>query len=292
MTATVTPLPFVARPFLRWAGGKTKLLPELIKRVPARMENYVEPFLGGGALFFALASERDRRFERAHLSDVNPDLVAAYVAIRDQPRKLIQLLRGYREDHDGHEARGEGRAHFDHVRAAVGDPSDLRRAARMIFLNKTCFNGLWRVNRKGLFNVPYGKRSFQFDEPEILAASRALEDVEIVCQPYQGALVGRGEGDFCYLDPPYAAISETSDFVGFAAGGFTLAHQEILADDARDVAAKGCAVLASNSDLDFTRHAWSSRGFKIDLVTAPRRIAARESSRVPVGEILASRNLS
>ena len=274
--------------FLKWAGSKRRLLPKLLPRVPARVGTYVEPFLGGGALFFALAAERPRRFARAVLADVNPDLIAAYHAVRDRVEPLIEVLREWEALHS--------ETHYYEVRALLPETlSSVERAARMIYLNKACFNGLWRVNGSGRHNVPWGKRVAPMicDAPKLRAAAEALQGVKVLLASFESSLLvdaePLGSGDFAYLDPPYVGISDTADFVAFAAGGFDLTRQELLAEVAGKVADAGARVLASNSDLEFTRRAYEARGFVVEGIRAPRSIAASDASRGDVGEILASR---
>src|SRR5438128_6763327 len=194
--------PVPATPFLKWAGGKTSLLPELLKHVPSPLRRYHEPFVGGGALFFAVAPRR------AVLSDNNAELVHCYGQVRDDVHGVLDALARHVYE----------KAHYQNIRAL--NPLHLppaARAARFIYLNKTCFNGLWRVNRAGRFNVPIGRYTNpRFHDPSaLIAASQALKGAEIVHAPVEAPLVTAAAGDFVYLDPPYVPVSATSSFASY-----------------------------------------------------------------------------
>lgn len=271
-------------PYLKWAGSKRSLLHEILPRIPSKIHTYVEPFVGAGAVFFALASEQPRRFERALLSDVNPDLIATYHALQTDVEGLLAHLHEHARRHDP--------THYYVTRDV--DPTTLstwERAARMIYLNKTCFNGLWRVNKSGKFNVPKGdhKNPKICNEPVLRAAAEALKHAVVTLNSFEPAIQAAGKGDFCYLDPPYMPSSKTSSFVSFAEGGFGPATQEKLADVALAATGRGCSVLASNADVEVAVELYESRGFKIERVDAPGRIAASKEKRGERKEILASK---
>lgn len=273
----------VARPIVKWAGGKSKLLGALLPRVPTNIRTYAEPFAGGAALFFALASEaagrkqNRRRFERAILWDQNPELVACYRAVRDDVAGVIGALEGYRYD----------RELFYAVREQdTSEMSDVERGARFIFLNRTCFNGLWRVNARGKFNVPFGR----YDDPKILdreallAAAKALAGVEIGCGDFAAATRGLGAGDFVYFDPPYDPASKTSDFTSYASGGFSYEEQKRLADEMRRLRREGALVLLSNADTEAMRELYFD--FEVASVEAPRSINSNGARRGMAPELL------
>jgi DNA adenine methylase len=267
----------MAKPIVKWAGGKTKLLDPLLARVPTRIGTYVEPFAGGAALFFALADDPSRSFERAVLADRNEDLIACYRTVRDEVEALIAALSGFRYDED----------EYYRVRAEDGAAMpDLARAARMIFLNRTCFNGLWRVNKSGKFNVPFGR----YDKPRIVdavglrAASRALAKAEIVSADFEDVTRSLGPGDFVYLDPPYVPVSKSASFTTYSAGGFGPADQERLVVELARLRASGVAAVLSNADTEATRELY--RDFAIHLVTAPRAINSQAGGRGRVGELI------
>jgi DNA adenine methylase len=263
------------RPFLKWAGGKTQLLQHLLRRIPTDYNRYLEPFLGGGALFFALQPRT------AYLADCNSELVNCFEVVRSNVEDLIRALEGYRYDKD----------QYYSVRAL--DRSDefaklspVERAARFIYLNKTCFNGLYRVNSKGHFNVPFGS----YDDPKILDADNLrrcsavlsktilkngnFEDVVEVAQP----------GDFVYFDPPYAPVSETSDFTHYAKDGFDESSQEMLLVVCLQLHQKGVRWMVSNSNVPLIQELY--RGFNIEPVAASRSINSRAEKRGPVMELL------
>ena len=266
------------RPFLKWAGGKRQLLPHILALVPPRIGTYVEPFLGGGALFFALAAEQ--RFKRAVLGDVNGELINCYTAVRDDVSAVIAKLARLRNTPTS----------YYRIRAQRPDGMDpAARAARVIYLNRCGYNGLYRVNSDGLFNVPFGRyaRPRICDPDRLHAAAQALAGVELVCGDFDAVLsAGRrrlGPDDFVYLDPPYVPISKTASFTGYA-GGFTMADQERLAKQLRRLSDKGIAAVLSNSDCADTRRLYA--GLPAASLPARRAINSVASRRGPVAELL------
>jgi len=231
------------KPFLKWAGGKRQLLSVIKQLVPDFKNRYWEPFLGGGALFFAL------RPERACLSDVNKELIHTYICVRDKPEELISVLRNYQRLHWEHEDKGKEKEFYNRVRVLnVERLGDVERAARFIYLNKTCWNGLYRVNKKGEFNVPMGRyrRPKICDEKNILMASKILRGKEIICADFEEVLAGASEGDFVYLDPPYFSPKGIG-FTQYNEEDFTFEDHLRLARVFRELDEKGCYVLLSNS---------------------------------------------
>jgi DNA adenine methylase len=263
-------------PFLKWAGGKRQLLTHIEALVPERIDTYFEPFLGGAAVFFRLAAAR--RFRRAVLADANPELVNCYQAIRDDVDGVVAALRLYKND----------RALYYRVRRR--DPEKLSatdRAARLIYLNRCGYNGLYRVNSKGQFNVPFGryKKPLICDEARLRAASTALQKVKIVCADFAKTLRHVRAGDFVYLDPPYVPLSSTSSFTAYARSNFGPADQERLAEMLRALGAREIPALLSNSDCQTTRDLYE--GFDdISTVPARRAINSVGHGRGPVDEIL------
>ncbi len=267
----------MGKPIVKWAGGKTKLLEPLRARVPGRIRTYAEPFAGGAALFFALADDASRTFERAVLADRNEDLCACYRAVRDDVESVITALSGFRHDEE----------EYYRVRAEDGAAlPDVPRAARLIFLNRTCFNGLWRVNRSGKFNVPFGR----YENPRIVdaeglrAASRALAKAEVVAADFAEVTRSLGPGDFVYLDPPYVPLSKSASFTSYAEGGFGPADQDRLVAELARLRASGALAVLSNADTAATRELY--RDFSMHLVTAPRAINSRGAGRGRVGELI------
>jgi DNA adenine methylase len=271
---------FEAKPIVKWAGGKSRLLAELAHRVPRKIRTYAEPFAGGAALFFALASEAERgerKIDHAVLADRNEELVATYRAVKTDVNALIDALGTYRADRDL----------FYEVRARdTSGLEDVERAARFIFLNRTCFNGLWRVNAGGRFNVPFGKyKNPRICDPEGLrAASRALARAEIVAKDFSDVTRRLGKNDFVYLDPPYVPISRTASFTSYAKDGFGIEDQERLANEVRALKKRHAKAMLSNADTPVTRALYE--GLAVHLVRAPRSISCDGATRNDVGEVL------
>ena len=267
-----------ARPFLKWAGGKSQLLHELVPRVRAGMNGsgYHEPFIGGGALFFALAAE-GLLPPRVTLSDGNPNLVTVYLAVRDEVEPLIALLADHKARH--------GKEHYYAVRAEVPEGA-VARAARFIYLNKTCFNGLYRENAKGLYNVPMGAYTNPeiCDVPNLRAASAALAGAEILCGDF-GAVEQRVQpGDFVYFDPPYDPVSKTASFTAYAKGGFGEAEQTRLALLVGRLADGGVNVLLSNSMTPLVRALYGQ--YTLETVLASRAVNSKADRRGKIEEAL------
>ena len=266
-----------AGPFLKWVGGKGKLRHALGALLPPGVElmRHVEPFLGGGALFFARAPER------ALLCDINRDLIGTYEAVRDDVHAVIaqlkRLSRGHGEDGYYQEReRYNARAH----------KSRAERAAQFIYLNKTCFNGLYRVNRRGEFNVPMGRYANPniADSETLLAASAALRQADLRCTPFESLLSEVRPGDFVYMDPPYEPLSRTANFTNYAQDGFSQDKQTELRNVFRELDRRGAKLMLSNSDVPFIRDLY--RGFEIERVYAPRAVSCDAKSRGPVSEVV------
>jgi DNA adenine methylase len=266
-----------AKPFLKWVGGKGRLLHSLVPLMPAGVAHmrHVEPFMGGAALYF------HSRAERALLRDINPDLVQAFVTVRDDVQAVIEHLR---ELADGHDDRRyyEARERFNERPCATS----AERAALFIYLNKTCFNGLYRVNRSGFFNVPVGRyaRPAIADAETLLAASLRLRKADIRCAPFEDVLEDATRGDFVYLDPPYEPVSRTSSFTAYAQGGFTRSDQMHLRDVYRGLDRRGCKVMLSNSDAPLVRELYGA--FHIHEVRAPRAVSCDPAKRGAVTELV------
>ena len=267
----------LVRPIVKWAGGKTRLLASLKPHVPARIKTYVEPFAGGAALFFALAGEAPRRFASAILCDANPELVACYRAVQHEVDAVIAALGKYRYDRTLY------------YKTRDKDPSKMSDVARVvcfIFLNRTCYNGLWRVNAKGKFNVPFGRyRDPRICDPDALhAASWALSGATIRTGDFTTATRELGAGDFVYFDPPYVPVSKTADFTSYAAGGFGPSDQARLVAEIRRLRSAGARVVLSNADTPETRALY--KGFKKVSVEAPRPINSNATKRGPARELV------
>jgi DNA adenine methylase len=275
----------IARPVVKWAGGKRSLVDQLRHRMPARFETYAEPFCGGAAVFFALASEPDRRFKKAILSDKNEDLIACYRAIKNQVGALIKRLKDYEVKHLalGEVARKD---HYYEVRAAKVDAKDdVARGARLIFLNRTCFNGLWRVNASGVFNVPFGRYAKPriLDEDAIRAAQKALSVAELRTDDFADVARWLSSRDFVYFDPPYVPVSRTANFTAYSER-FGPKEQDRLVDVLRELKRRRVRALLSNTYSEVTRKLY--QGFTQERVTMRRAINSDVNKRGEVDELL------
>jgi len=274
-----------ARPFLKWAGGKSQLLPELSQRIPERFGRYHEPFVGGGALFFYLWNQ-DRLRHGAILSDLNPELIDCYRAVRDHVAELIDLLqnlRPYATDRD----------FFYEIRAWDRQPdfaqrSLVERAARTIFLNRTCYNGLYRLNNKGQFNAPFGyyKNPQIVDSDNLREVSRALSSAELCVADFATVLERALPGDFIYFDPPYVPVSPTASFTSYTRRGFDETEQRRLATVFHQLAARNCYVMLSNSSTTLA-HQLYANACEVDVVLASRKINCDGKRRGLVKELIA-----
>jgi DNA adenine methylase len=271
------------RPVFKWAGGKRQLLPELRKHIPVKFGTYHEPFVGGGALFFDVAPKH------AVLNDMNARLMQTYTAIRDYVELVIGRLRDYQTQHYDWKTRGRDRELFEIVRAAdINAQGPIQVAAWMIFLNKLCFNGLYRVNKHGQFNVPYGrykKTPLICDAENLRAASEALTRITLRSGDFRFACADAKRGDLVYFDPPYLPISDTSDFTGYTPGGFGLYQHEQLCDTARALKRRGVHVIVSNSAAPAIRSLYA-KGFDIHEVSGKRAINSKGDRRGAVGELI------
>jgi DNA adenine methylase len=262
---------FKARPFLKWAGGKTRLLGDLRRCIPRKFVRYFEPFLGGGALFF------DLQPPRACLSDSNPELIHCFQVVANQPEELIEYLETLEVTEDD----------YYRMRATLPEHlADVPRAGRFIYLNKTCFNGLYRVNKRGLFNTPYGRNESVsvLDPQNLRRASEALRGVQLTCSDYAAVLDSAKKGDFIYLDPPYLPIGKYSDFKRYTKDFFYEADHTALAENMRILHRRGCLVLLSNSFHSKIQMLYKE--FSQIVVEAPRFVNCKGDGRGKVREVL------
>lgn len=272
-------------PFLRWAGGKRKLVDSLVRSFPSSFANskkdFYEPFVGGGALMLALGNKSLPVYvsgDRLQINDSNPDLVTTYITIRDDVQSLIKKLEVL--------SRDVSKKAFIKVRA--DQPRDnISRAARFIYLNKTCFNGLWRVNSKGEFNVPWGKLKNPkiLDSENLWAVHTRLQGARISTGSYQSALERAQKGDLVYLDPPYIPLSASSNFSKYAKEDFGILDQYALAGVIDGLTARGVYVILSNSDTPLTRKIFGD-SLALHQIAVQRTISARASGRKQVNEII------
>ena len=265
-------------PFVKWAGGKAQLLSKLDKYFPPKISRYFEPFIGGGAVFFYIVSQKNGRFE-SFLSDINEELIIAYKTIRDHVEELILILKGHEKEY-----KKSPTEYYYELRTNIKLYNDIERTARFITLNKTCYNGLYRVNKNGIFNVPIGR----YKNPIICDVSN-LRNISIILNhsntnlhisDYKNILLKKTkEGDFIYLDPPYYPISITSNFTSYTNNGFTNKDQEELAKIFKKLTDRGCKILLSNSDSEYIKELYSEFKENIIEVKVQRAINSKASNR-------------
>jgi DNA adenine methylase len=272
------------QPFLKWAGGKRQLLPAIRKYIPRRYKLYFEPFVGAGAVLF------DLQPQAAVVNDANAELINCYRVIKRDPEGLIVQLRQHKNE----------KKYYYRLRSLDRAPtftalSDVERAARIIYLNKTCYNGLFRVNSQGQFNVPFGNYANPniVDEIVIRAVSRYLNEanVEISHDDFAAAVGGATRGDFVYLDPPYDPVSDTASFTDYNLNSFGKCEQRRLKALCDELTRRGCQVLLSNSATDFIRELYSApHRYTIVEVAASRNINSIPTGRGKINELLIYNN--
>ena len=275
----------LSRPFLKWAGGKTQILSELEKFVPSEFNRYFEPFLGGGTVFFYLITKIVRY--SAYLSDINEELITTYKVVKDDVERLIDLLKEHQKGYN------KNPSEFYYELRDSRPPTDVERAARFITLNKTCYNGLYRVNKRGVFNVPIGryKNPLICDSNNLRDASLSLRDSNVIIElsDYKQILLENArEGDFVYLDPPYNPASSTANFTFYTNSGFTNTDQKELRDVFIELTDRKCKVLLSNSDTKFIRELYSEFATYFKEVNVLRSINCKGSKRIGHKELIIS----
>ena len=263
-----------AKPFLKWAGGKSQLLPQYAPLFPKKFNTYFEPFLGGGAVFFYLAPQK------AILSDINKELISTYNVVKNGVEELILELKKHKQKNK--------EKYYYRIRDLDPDAlSPVERAARLIYLNKTCYNGLYRVNSQGKFNVPFSsyKNPLICDEEGLRAASFALQSADFRVGDFEEITFNLAKPeDFIYLDPPYYPLSDTANFTGYIPEGFGKREQERLAGIYKKLDKLGCYLMLSNSDTPFIRELY--RGFLIETVEAGRAINSKAEGRGKITELV------
>lgn len=267
------------KPFTKWTGGKRKLLPVLREKLPQNYNRYFEPFIGGGALFFDIAPKE------AVINDFNGELINSYIQIKNNPTQLIELLKGHQESNN--------KEYYLEVRSAdrderINSMNDVERAARILYMLRVDFNGLYRVNSKNQFNVPYGKYKNPkiVDEESIYEISKYLNDNEILILngDFEQAVQEAQGGDFVYFDPPYIPLNETSSFTSYTHEGFTYEDQVRLRDLVKELDSRGVYVMLSNSSSPIAYELYKE--FNIYDVSAIRTNGASKASRGKIKEIL------
>lgn len=269
-----------AKPFLKWVGGKQKLLSQFETYFPTNFNRYFEPFIGGGATFFHLWNT-DRLPEEIFLFDNNEELINTYRVVRDELDALIKLLAIHQKNHN--------KEYYYQIRALDRqniDLTDIERAARTIYLNRTCYNGLYRVNSKKQFNVPIGS----YKNPQILyrnvlqAASSALQNVSVNVKDFREIIALAQTGDFFYFDPPYDPVSKTASFTGYTAGHFRHKDQRDLAEVLKKLTQKGCLCMLSNSYTPFILELYQD--FRVEVVYARRFVNSVANGRGKIREVV------
>ncbi|MBP2624034.1 DNA adenine methylase [Streptococcus oricebi] len=269
----------ILQPFTKWTGGKRKLLANLNALMPEVYDRYYEPFIGGGALFF------DRAPESALINDFNSELINCYRQIKDNPLQLIALLK----EHQAHNSK----EYYLELRAADRDGridkmTDVERAARIMYMLRVNFNGLYRVNSKNQFNVPYGRyKNPKIVDPEMIQMISSYlnkYDIQIISGDFEKAVEEVGKGDFVYFDPPYIPLSETSDFTSYTHEGFSYQDQVRLRDTFKRLSDRGAYVMLSNSSSPLAEELY--KDFKIHYVEAIRTNGASSKSRGRISEII------
>ena len=265
------------RPFVKWAGGKSQLLDQFqsLYPKPGSVSRYLEPFLGSGAVFFHVKA----LLQPSHvlLCDTNAELIDTFLVVRDELDALIELLRQHQKHHC--------ESHYYEVRSR-SPQTRAARAARLIYLNKAGFNGLFRVNSRGIFNVPFGHRAKPtiLNEALLHAASVALQKAKLHARDFRDLSLVARKGDFIYLDPPYQPLSRTAKFTSYTSGCFGESDQRDLANLYAELSRKGCLLMLSNSDTPLIRELYAD--FRIRRVSARRMINSDGKKRGPVSEVV------
>jgi len=270
------------KPFVKWAGGKRQLISTLNPNLPDSFGTYFEPFLGGGALLFHMLTERNG--QKCSISDLNSDLVLAYTTIRDRVDSLISSLKSHERNY-----QKDSKSYYYSVRA-TNPRSQIEKTSRLLFLNRTCFNGLYRVNSKGKFNVPLGKYTNPniVNEENLRSVSNILQvsRVSIKCRDFGAVLRDAKKGDLVYFDPPYQPVSETANFTSYTSKNFSLDDLSRLVELCQSLDEKGCKVLLSNSDSKEVSEMFSKRPWKISKIRANRSINSDSKKRTGHFELL------
>jgi len=265
------------KPFLKWAGGKRAILPQILKHIPKEYNTYYEPMIGAGALFFELMPKA------AVINDVNEELINCYEVIRNNPQELIEALKNYKNSEEFfYKTRALDRS------PSWGNMSRIDRAARTIYLNKTCYNGLYRVNSRGQFNAPYGRYSgeIKIEKDLLINISNYFKQtqIEILNKDFKEAISLAKKGDFIYFDPPYDPLNKTSSFTAYTKKGFDDSDQIRLKDTFVSLVERGCSVLLSNSSTDFIRNLY--KDYQIVEIMSPRCINSEGQKRGKIKELL------
>jgi len=266
--------------FVKWAGGKTQLLNQFTNLFPKKIDRYFEPMIGSGAVFFYIQKRYKPTFSM--ISDVNENLINLYTNVRDNTKQLILMLKVHKLNH----MKNPEKYYYD-MRKKFNETKDpFEKSALLIYLNKTCFNGLYRVNSKGEFNVPFGKYKNPaiVQDKKLIAATKLLKNVEIKVMSFEKILDFAKENDFIYFDPPYQPISKTSSFTSYQKTDFSDKEQKKLAKVFQRLDEKGCRVMLSNSEHPFVKELYD--GYNIKVVKAKRMISCNANGRGAISELV------
>jgi len=270
------------KPFVKWAGGKRQLIPILSENLPQTMGTYFEPFLGGGALLFHILSERHGQI--CGISDLNSDLVLTYITIRDNPDELINSLKNHAKSY-----QKDSKSYYYSIRES-NPRSSVEKTSRLLFLNKTCFNGLYRVNSKGKFNVPLGRYTNPniVNEENIRSVSQVLQsrNILIKCRDFESVLGEAKKDDLVYFDPPYQPVSNTANFTSYTHKSFTYDDLKRLAKLCLKLDSKGCKVMLSNSNSQEVADMFDAKQWRLKKIKANRSINSNSKKRTGHFELL------
>ena len=270
------------KPFVKWVGGKRQLMKDLENNFPNQFGTYHEPFLGGGAVMFNLLSKEPKM--SCNVSDFNADLILAYVTIRDKLGKLVESLENHSKNY--HKNSTE---YYYQVRKQE-PKQQIEKVSRLIFLNRTCFNGLYRVNKKGQFNVPLGRYTNPniVNKENLTAVNKILQSktIKISCRGFEAVLGDTKKGDLIYFDPPYQPISSTANFTSYTHRDFTEDDLQRLVDLANQLNSKGCHVLLSNSNSKTVKDYFSEKHWFVSEIKANRAINSNSKKRTGYKEII------
>lgn len=271
------------KPFVKWVGGKTQLLSQFKKLYPKSYNNYFEPFLGGGAVFFHLKPQK------AYLNDINKALVWTYRNIKRNPQKIISLLENLRQEYYVKNKMERENLYYS-IREDYNDDAlsnrVIEKSAFLIFLNKTCYNGLYRENSKGKFNVPFGryKKPRIIDKENLFTVHRVLKNAKLTDKDFEEAIKNARRGDFVYFDPPYYPLNLTSNFTNYSAINFLEKEQKKLKRIFKRLDKRGCFVMLSNSYTDFIRNLYKE--YKQITMMASRQVSCKGKGRGKIKELV------
>lgn len=270
------------KPFVKWAGGKRQLIPDLTKHLPQKFDTYFEPFLGGGALLFHLLYKKPDL--KCQVSDLNSDLILSYVTIRDKINEVIKSLQNHSEKYFK-----DSKSYYYSVRES-SPKSQIEKVSRLLFLNKTCFNGLYRVNSKGKFNVPLGRYTNPniVNKDNLFAVNQVLrsENISIKCRDFSSIIHDVKKGDFIYFDPPYQPVSKTANFTSYTNKDFTYQDLKRLAKLSEKLDSKGCMVMLSNSNSEKVQELFPSSKWDVEEIEVNRAINSDSNNRTGHSELL------